>query len=145
MPHARQSIREAVVTAVTGLTTTGSRVFAARMRPQDSLPCLLVATNDEEVTLDSVDGLVLQRALEVSVEGVAKAAANLDDTLDTIASEVEVAMQAAGTLGGLVDAAPVLQSIRTDFDDSLEQPVGAVRLSYRCTYFTNAGAPGTTL
>lgn len=143
MAHARQSIREAVATAMTGLTTTGSRVFQSRMREQDSLPCLLVATNDE--TIESGIGDVQQRQLEVTVTGVAKAASNVDDTLDTIASEVEVAMQAAGTLGGLVDAPPALARISTSFDDSLEQPVGEISLSFGCTYFTNAGAPGTTL
>ena len=31
MSHARQKIRDAVVTLVTGLTTTGSRVFDTRL------------------------------------------------------------------------------------------------------------------
>ena len=54
-------------------------------------------------------------------------------------------MQGAGTLGGLVSSPPVLSSLSNSFDDSLEQPVGEVTLAFRCTYFTNAGAPGTTL
>lgn len=143
MAHARQSIREAVATAVTGLATTGTRVFQSRALPQDALPCLLVTTNDESVQADL--GAVLTRELEIRVAGYAKAASNLEDTLDTIAEEVETAVQGAGALGGLVDAPPVLTGIRTDFDDSLEQPVGEVVLTFRCIYFTNAGAPGTTL
>lgn len=143
MPHARQSIREAVATALTGLATTGSRVFQSRMREQDTLPCLLVATNDESVS-SNISG-IQERQLSISVTGVAKAASNVDDTLDTIASEVETAMQSAGTLGGLVDAPPALTLLSTSFDDSLEQPVGEVSLTFGCTYFTNAGAPGTTL
>lgn len=143
MPHARQAIREAVATAVTGLATTGSRVFQSRMRAQDALPCLLVTTDGESIT-EEISG-VQQRELEIRITGVAKAAANVDDTLDTIASEVETAVQAAGTLGALVSIPPTLTAISTDFDDSLEQPVGEIALTFRSTYFTNAGAPGTTL
>ena len=143
MAHARQSIREAVATAVTGLASTGSRVFQSRMRPQETLPCLLVNAGDEEVQTDV--GNIQTRVLEISIVGVAKAAANLDDALDTISAEVEVAVQAAGTLGGLVSTPPVLARIRTDFDDSLEQPVGEISLTFGCTYFTNAGVPGTTV
>lgn len=141
--HARRSIREAVAAALTGLATTGSRVFQSRMRPQESLPALLVATNGEEIEQDL--GTVQTRALDIDVTGVALAASGVDDTLDAIAEEVEVAMQAAGTLGGLVSAPPVLTAIRTAFDDSLEQPAGEVSLTFRCLYFTQAGAPGTTL
>lgn len=143
MAHARQSIREAVATAVTGLASTGSWVFRSRMRPQESLPCLLVNAGDEEVLTS--EGNVQTRVLEIEIVGVAKAAANVDDSLDTIASEVEAAVQAAGTLGGKVSVPPALARISTAFDDSLEQPVGEITLVFACTYFTNAGAPGTTL
>ena len=143
MAHARRSIREAVATAVTGLATTGSRVFQSHMLPQETLPCLLVTAGSEEVETDL--GSVQTRVLEIEIVGVAKAASDVDDTLDAIAEEVEAAVQSAGTLGGLVSAPPVLTRIRTDFDDSLEQPVGEIALTFGCTYFTNAGAPGTTL
>lgn len=143
MAHARRSIREAVATAVTGLATTGSRVFQSRMREQETLPCLLVVTDSEVV--DATVGTIQQRELEIRITGLAQTASNVDDTLDAIAEEVETAVQSAGTLGGLVSAAPVLTGIRTAFDDSLQQPVGEIELSFRCTYFTHAGAPGTTV
>lgn len=143
MAHARRQIREAVATALTGLTTTGSRVFQSRMREQESLPCLLVVTDTENV--DASVGTIQQRDLDILVTGLAQGASNVDDTLDAIAEEVETAMQAAGTLGGLVSVAPGLTGIRTQFDDSLQQPVGEIELAFRCTYFTHAGAPGTTV
>lgn len=141
--HARRSIREAVAAALTGLVTTGSRVFQSRMRPQDSLPALLVSTPSEEVETDL--GNVQTRSLDVEVVGVTLGVSDVDDTLDAIAEEVEVAMQASGTLGGLVSAPPRLVAVRTAFDDSLQDPVGEVSLTFRCIYFTNAGVPGTTL
>lgn len=143
MAHARQQIREALAAVVTGLATTGAAVFQSRMRAQEALPCLLVTTLDESVERTGI-GDELERDLEVAVIGVAKAAANVDDTLDTIAAEVETAIGPNNTLGGLVRGLE-LRSVSIEFDDELEQPVGTVRLTYRCTYFTTAGVPGTTL
>lgn len=142
--HARQLIREAAAAAVTGLATTAARVFQSRMREQEDLPCLLVTTNDEAIALQDLEGLVQERDIQIEFLGVAKAAADVDDVLDDIAAEVETAIGANNTLGGRVKRME-LQGLRPEFDDALEQPVGLVRLTYRCTYFTNAGVPGTTL
>ena len=45
MSHARQKIRDAVVTLLTGLTTTGSRVYDTRLynlEPSENLPGLVI-------------------------------------------------------------------------------------------------------
>lgn len=138
MAHARQTIREATATLVTGLTSTGSRVFQSRMVPTAAtLPCLLVTTNDEEIEAGAFEKQ-LDRRLSVQVIGVAKAAsASLDDSLDTIAAEVEAAI---GT-----NLKYELRAITVDFDESLEKPTGRIVLDFSYRYFTNAGAPGTAL
>ena len=136
MPHSRQTIREAAATKVTGLTTTGTRVFQSRMVPQDSLPALLVTTNDEEITPGTI-GTLQERQLELVITGVAKASA-ADDTLDTIALEVETAMATFTYRNELT-------RIEVDFDEALEKPAGRIALTYRVTYFTNAGSPGTPI
>lgn len=143
MAHARQAIREALAAALIGLASTGARVFQSRMRPQDSLPCLLATTNDEDVQRVDMDSIE-ERDIDLEIVGVAKAAADVDDVLDTIAAEVETAIGANNTLGGRVKRMH-LTRLRYEFDDELDQPVGLVRLTYRSTYFTNAGVPGTTL
>jgi hypothetical protein len=141
--HARQAIREAAASAVTGLLLTGSRVFQSRMRAQETLPCLLVTTNSEQV--DRADlGEIEERDIEIEIVGLAKAASNVDDTLDTIAEQVETAIGPHNTLGGLVKRMH-LTALRPEFDDELEQPVGLIRMTYRATYYTSAGVPGTTL
>lgn len=134
MTHVRQQIREACAALVTGLATTGSRVFQSRMRPQKEshLPCLLVTTNDEQID-GSATG-IQERRLTLEIRGLAMATANLDDTLDTMALEIETAMSATGY---------ALEKIEVDFDDELEKPVGSVALTYQVLYFTNAGTPGT--
>jgi hypothetical protein len=136
MPHARQQIREACAALITGLTTTGTRVFQSRMRPQDALPCLLITTNEESIERITLGGIE-ERRLSVAIRGFAKASAELDDTLDTIAAEVETAME------DYADAR--LERIEVDFFDELEKPVGAITLTYTVTYRLQAGAPTATI
>lgn len=142
MTHRRTAIRDAVVTAVTGLATTANRVFSARMAPQDGddLPCLLVTTNDESAQSDALDGS-LDRVLTVTVTGVAKGTGDVDATLNTIAEEVETAIGAGISVGGRTQY-PILANIRTDFDDRTDQPVGLIELDFQINYFTAAGVPG---
>jgi hypothetical protein len=137
MPHARQTIREAAATRVTGLTTTSTRVFQSRMAPQETLPCLLVTTNDEEITPGTIANLV-ERNLELVITGVAKATSNVDDTLDTIALEVETAMSTFTYRNELT-------RLEVDFDEALEKPAGRIALTYRVNYLTAAGSPGTPI
>lgn len=143
MSHARQQIREAVATLVTGLTTTGSNVFQSRVyRLQASeLPALLVYTNSETVERSHMtSGLV--RELTLRVEGIAKALADIDDTLDTIGAEVEAA------LGGQEPAGVedlVLQSADVTINGEGEQQVGAIVMDFLVRYRTNQAAPETIL
>ena len=143
MSHARQQIREAVAAALTGLATTSTRVYQSRMRPvgDAGLPCLLITTDQEEIetTLQSRQN----RSLTVTVRGMAKTTTTLDDTLDTIAKEVETAAQAAGTLSGKVPGGLVLRTIDIEIDDALDKPAGVVVMQYQAGYFTQAGAPGS--
>lgn len=143
--HVRRQIREAVATALTGLSTTGARVSQARMAPRraSDLPCLLVETADERIEQTAQSRLT--RELTVIVRCFAKANTALDDTLDQIAGEVETALAAAGTLGGLVPGGvtPVQASI--DFDDTLEQPAGVLVMEYRAVYFGALGSPNTVI
>lgn len=141
--HIRQQIREAVATLVSGLTTTGSRVHQSRMRPvaDGGLPCLLVHSNDtERIEMADADTLQ-QRELPIVIRGLAKAGTTLDDTLDTIALEVETAIAVNPRLSGKAHISRLV-SVDTDFDDSTDKPVGEIQLTYAFTYFVQAGSPG---
>lgn len=133
MSHARTQIRQAVATLLTGLATTGARVFQSRMRPQKDadLPCLLVTTESEDISGDTF-GDTQDRRLTVIVRGIALNSAALDQTLDQIALEVETAMATSGAN---------LRKIDVDFDDELEKPAGVIALVYEALYFTHAGNP----
>lgn len=147
--HLRRQIREAAAAAITGLATTGSRVFQSRVYPlQDSeLPALLVTTNDEAVVTETSPRPRTQlRELELEISGMAKATANLDDTLDAIAKEVEVALSASDQawLAGKAKWAD-LTAISVELSGSSEKPTGTIRLAYRVTYMSLETAPDQAL
>lgn len=142
MAHARQRIRDALVAALAGLSV-GGRIYASRLIPlaDTHLPCLLVNTDDEAIAGGDV-GQLLERRIAVSIRAVVKAVATFDDDLDDLVAEVEARL-AGNTLGNLVKAL-FLESIRIEFEE-LDRPVGVADMRFAAVYFTNAGAPGTTL
>lgn len=142
MSHVRQQIREALVTALTGLTTTAARVYPFRGVPlaDAKLPCLLVNTDEESVEAGGISApFRLERNLTVRVRGLAKQVDNLDDKLDTIAAEVETALGNT-TLGGLVKMLS-LSGVNISRDDDGERPVGEVEMVFSAVYVTAANAP----
>lgn len=143
MSHVRQQIREALATAVTGLATTGSRVYQSRIYPlgDSKLPCLLVNTDSEDVEQMTIGPTPdMERTLDLMVRCVAKAVDNLDDMLDTMAAEVETVLGAGSVMPTLIKSI-VLASIRIEMDDGKESPVGVATLNYRITYVTASNAP----
>ena len=102
--HIRQQIREYFGSNLNGLSTTGSNVYESRVYPIENskLPALVIYTKSEtsEPIVIGTDR-VMSRELSVVVEGYAKATSNFDDTIDTISKEVEEAIAADRTLGGL--------------------------------------------
>lgn len=144
--HVRQQIREAAAAALTGLSTTGARVYQSRVHVlgDADLPCIVITTNDETVERGSIGvQALLRRMLSLQVTAKAKATANLDDTLDTIVKEVETALNAsvsANTLGGLAKHVD-LSSVVIDMDGEGEKPVGQAVMNFNVYYMTAANAP----
>tara|TARA_Y100000401_G_scaffold100607_1_gene89553 strand:+ start:589 stop:1032 length:444 start_codon:yes stop_codon:yes gene_type:complete len=147
VPHVRQSLRERIASNVTGLTTTGANVFQSRVYTlePDDLPCLLVystSETSERATMATTDSL--NRDLTVMVEGYARTASNLDDTLDTISAEVETAVASDPTCNALA-LDTFLQSTEIEYDAEGDQPIGSVRLSFSVHYQTKTTVPTTAL
>ena len=141
--HARQTIREAIAALITGLSTTGANVYQSRVYPHDTLPCLTIYSINEAVVDVIFDG-TQSRELSLIIEGRAKATSNLDDTLDTIAAEVEAAVMADQYL---TDSVKLIELAETeiDFFDDIEQPAGIVRLTFIVSYRTNEADPTTLI
>ena len=138
MAHVRKQIRDAIVTAVTGLTTTGSNVFRSRIYPleQSDLPGLCVFTRSEAVEFDTLTmSRSINRALDVQIEAYVSATANYDNTLDQIAVEVEEALAADVTFGGLSKDSQVT-AFEADFSGDGEQPIAVGRFTVTVQYRT---------
>lgn len=145
MSHARQTIREAIATLVTGLTTTGARVYQTRYYRlgQAHLPCLLVYTLEESIDRSAMSkSNTLVRNLTVRIEGAAEATSNLDDTLDSIGEQVENAL--AGTSPAGVEEL-YLQSVQINLSTEGEKPVGVVAMDFVCRYRQTEGTASQIL
>lgn len=146
--HLRTQIRDKVVTVVTGLATTGSRVHAARpgTRPLRSLPALIVYTNGEDINLASGQrgSRRLERPLDLVIEAYVAETSDPDKTLDTINKEVEVVMAADPTLGALAKDS-YLMRVEKEQDDEAEKPTWLLRMTYYCEYHTRETAPDAAL
>ena len=143
MAHVRQQIREYFGTTLTGLTTTGSNVYESRVYTlqEDTLPSLVIYTKSEtsEPIVIGTDR-VMSRELSVVVEAYCKATSNFDDTIDTISKEVEEAIMADRTLGGLAKDTYV-ESTEIEYTGDGEQPVGYVTLTFLTNYYVQETNP----
>ena len=148
MTHVRKQIRDLAETAVTGLSTTGSRVYSDRAYsiPQTKLPALRVffssETGEHQTGGMGSDPTMHRRAI-LNVAGYADGA-NLDDTLDQIALEVETAIDGAGDFGGR----SVGNSIYVGTDLVLEEGdsrTGLIILQWNVQYRTAFSNPGVAL
>lgn len=135
--HVRKQLREAVATVLTGLTTTATRVFQSRAYPVRAaeLPCLLVYIDNETAEESTIDGGTDERRMVVRVEGLAQANADLDDTLDLIAKEVETAL---GTAVSIASTTTLVGYTGAEIEirDDLEKPTGSIVLSFEASLFT---------
>lgn len=140
--HVAKQLRDAIVTAVTGLATTGARVFPSRAYPvrDAELPCLLVWTPDESATNALLYPNTYERVISIRIEALAKATAAMEDTLDQIRKEVETALAAGVTVGSwTVDAE--YRGVSSDIRGDLEKPAGSAEMSFEARLFTAAASP----
>lgn len=147
MSHGRQQVRDAVVTAVTGLTTTGTRVYSGRVFPLSRLrlPALFVYSLEEEVVEEQgVMGLEQLRKLTVAVEVLTEANESLDDAVDQICAEVEIAIHADTTLGG-VSKWIEYTGVEITLEDGGQKAVGSAQMTFAAEYRVDAVDPETLI
>ena len=142
--HVRQQVREEIASIVTGLTTTGNRVFTSRTYPiqETDLPCLLVKTENERVEYQTINQPAQQeREITVVIDAIAKANSDLDDTLDEICKEVETIIDSVAAVSKNIQLAG------TNIDTNVvgNQPVGMATMIYRMRVFTLSNAPDVVL
>ena len=145
--HLRRQIRDAFVDALVGLPTTSARVFAQRAYElqESELPALKIETYFESVAASQMGfPRLYERRLRLRVIAIARVATDLDDALDQICKEVEMALaMPVATLAGLVKDVVLLGTDIAVAADS--QPVGQAALTYEVFYMAAANAPDVAL
>ena len=144
MAHYREQIRKAAITAVTGLTTTGSRVKSSpvynladnmsptlAVRARHSIPDYAAGEMNEK----------LQWSVEILIEGYAKTNTDLLDTLDDMASEVEAAIYSNAALSALCNGYIEAGEQTIDIDTDGDLPLGKIEILYTIYYHALEGAP----
>ena len=138
MSHLRKQIRDRIVSNVTGLATTGSRVYQTRFYPIASIsqPLLLVYTLSEDSEPETMTRpRKIIRRVNFTLEGMAKGTSGLDDTLDAIARDVEEAILVDQTCNSLAKDT-VLTGTAIDYNAEGEQPVGSIKMTFQVIYRT---------
>lgn len=143
MPHGRKQIRDALQAQLTGLATTAGRVFAGRVEPLGINECpglnVRVSTEtprDDLLTMLEADA---PRTVQILVEGYVGAGG--ESALDQIALEVEIALEAEPTIGGLVDQLIYEGTLLRRVPEG-EYDHAVVTLTYSATYIVSRIDPG---
>lgn len=147
--HVREQIAVAVLAAVTGLTTTGARVYRDRdteERPLQSseLPGLTFDDDGEPAEIITLGtGRILQRLMRVRIAAHVRSASGYSATLNLILQEVEVAL-AAAALGGAKYCALIEVAAR-DVSEAADITVVRQTFTFELPYYTAHDAPDTAL
>lgn len=141
MTHKRTSIRSAIVSALTGLATCGSRVYPSRLKPlaANELPAILVSTGAEETPEGAwlYGNKGIKRTLDMQIAIVVKAVSGFEDTADTILEEIEARLfdtPAHNNLGGIVHSLSLASIADPEMDDSTDKPVVRLLVILRVIY-----------
>jgi hypothetical protein len=135
--HERQQIREAIAAALVGKTAAGARVFETRILPlrMPELPAVAVYSLSESSDDQQTAPRELKRRIDFAVEAAVKQGTNIDDALDAIALQVETAMDADPTFGGLASDS-MLVGTQLDVVEEGDRMMGVAVLRYAVTYYT---------
>lgn len=147
MAHGDAQIHAALVAALTGLATTGARVFDDEVTPiaDANLPALRVlddgvgrieyATQRAPRTLLRTQGYTVRALCKV---------ANAKGTLNTILAEVEASVYANRTLGGLARDVRV-EEVDKNYSQDLETRTGEAAIIINVDWVCTEGSPQTPL
>lgn len=144
MTHRAETIIDAVVTAVTNLTTTGANVKRGRVNawPDSKLPALSVYMGPDNE--EGIDSSRSRWALSLYIESHVKTSTEQVDTvLNKIREEVTVAMLATEHLGlGFVFDVAEGDADEPELYGESDKPVASQRLNWLVRYTRNTNNPG---
>jgi len=155
MSHVREQLAVALVTRLTGLTTTGGRVY--RQRPEEyalqpnELPALRIFLLGDSAQSQGIGTPFYDRTTRVRIEGVVQMALGapagtnpVDTKLNLIASEVETAL-ASPLVVGTTQLYLYYQGCAFDSSGAGDQPVAVIGMQFEVVLMTQHGLPDTLL
>lgn len=150
MPHYTIAARNALRTALTGLPTTGSRVYTAHTRDDallftGDLPGIVLLTPREEVVADGAYSTVIYQRTAIFdvIVCVEKTGAlpDLGDLVYQIAQEIEVALGDSLNVAGRQVVFHLAGSIDTESSEQGDRIVAMLILPVQAQFYTTAGVP----
>jgi|GEM_PF-2047152 len=145
--HARHQLREAVALALkaAGIVAADS-VLPHRRRPttRAQLPALMIYTEDETSGRLTADSLERRSDLVIRIRAEKESEDTPQDRLDALALQVERAIAAAGSLGGILQD---MVLVRTSSGTSAvsDRQLGDMDLVWRAEIHTAENDPATIL
>ena len=135
--HRAESIMAAVITAVTGLTTTGANVYRARAYPLEisGIPALLVWQGEDSAQTEMIGDEVIS-LLEIHIDAIVREpTTQIDTTLNKIREEVTVALMADYKLGLAYVAGIMEQSAdEPELSGEGDSPIAQMRTNWDVQY-----------
>ncbi len=145
MAHGVAQIHAALVTALTGLVTTGTNVFDDETTaiPEARQPALRVLDDGEETLeyLTQRPPRTVARTVNFSIKALAKAA-NAKGTINTVLGEIEAAVYANRTLSGLARDMRV-ERVDKNYSDDADQRTGEALITIAVDWVCVEGSPQT--
>ncbi len=149
MTHVRQQVRNKITEVVNGILSFDNNVFENRTYElrKEELPAAIIFSGPEIIeraTEKHRQPGLQKRKIETSIYVFARSPQNIGDLVDALAVEVEEAIFADPTLGGLAAETIVLDCV-THIDAESDVPVGALRIALQSTVFTREGNPSQAI
>ena len=143
MSNERTKIREAVAARLSAEDTIAAKVFTNRKLalPFDTMPVIIVSSPKEQVSRMAQAPKIYERRLTLTIDALATANDDLDDVLDSLASQIERCLEHDDTLGRLVRSLD-LNETALAIDAEGQKLAGSVRLVYEAIYHTDETQDG---
>lgn len=146
--HLADQIIDAVGVLVTGLTTTGARVFmdrdlATEPLADSELPGLAVTIGDEQDTPETLDNpSVMNATLDIDITVAVKLSTMTlaRKQLNLCRNEIQKAIAADRKLGGKCEKIQIAQA-SYEFDGASDKPIATVTLRYQAQYLYYENTP----
>jgi len=142
--HVITQIRDKTVANLGAMATVpAARVFVDRLYPLErgDLPCVLISTGaDSAFPASFGSGIVFDRSLTIDVHVCVSTTSGFDTDANAIQNEVEKAIAADPTLGGIVTSIKYTGRSKNVSGEG-DTPFVALSLNYNVTYRTVSTAP----